>query len=71
LKLGRKTRHQQAAKLAKCYTKQIRNEMKFKRDARKKEELKWEANGETAMAKWLSGGISKRDDREENPDRDT
>ena len=45
--------------------------MKFKRDARKKEELKWEANGETAMAKWLGGGISKRDDREENPDRDT
>ena len=27
-------------------------------------------NGKTTMAKWLSGGISKRGDREENPDRD-
>jgi hypothetical protein len=30
--------------------------MKAKRDARKKEEFKWETNGKAAMAKWVSGG---------------
>ena len=38
--------------------------------ARKKEELKWETNEKATMAKWLSGGINRRADREENPDRD-
>jgi hypothetical protein len=44
--------------------------LKAKRDARKEEELNWEANGKAAMEKWPSGGISRRADREENPDRD-
>jgi hypothetical protein len=39
-------------------------------DARKKKERKWESNGKTVMAKWLSGGISKQSGRKENPDRD-
>jgi hypothetical protein len=43
---------------------------KLTRDARKKEDRKWEKNGMTTMAKWLNMGISKRDDRKENPDRD-
>ena len=38
--------------------------------ANKKEELKWEKNGKKTLANWLNGGISRRGDHEENPDRD-
>ena len=59
LKLGRKTRHQQVAKMAR----QTRTEMKLKRDTQRRKmshERKWDSIGKAALAKWLSGGISKR-----------
>ena len=43
---------------------------KAKDQANKKEELKWEKNGKKTLANWLNGGISRRGDHEENPDRD-
>ena len=53
VKLGRNTRHQQAAKSAK----QNKNELKAKRDARKKEELKamgneWEGSNGKMAQRW-------------------
>ena len=49
-KLGRKSRHQQTAKIAKL----TRLETKIKRDARKKAERKWETNGMTSVIAYSS-----------------
>ena len=40
------------------------------RSAKQIEDRKWEKAGKKTMARWLSSGISNRDDRKENPDRD-
>ena len=65
MKLDRKSRHQQAVKKTKHKTKLTckPNVMQGKRG------VKWEKKGKVTTAKWLSGGISRRADREENPDQ--
>jgi hypothetical protein len=47
-----------------------RKTAKVLRNSKQKEARKWEAKGKSTMAIWLNSSISKRDDRNENPDRD-
>jgi hypothetical protein len=54
------------AKIGKAMKKAANSE----RNAKQIEARKWEKNGKTTLARWLSSRISKRDDRKENPDRD-
>jgi hypothetical protein len=64
VKVGRTERHQLTAKMGKAAKKAENSQ----RSAKRIEDRKWEKAGKNTMAKWLSSGISKRDDRKENPD---
>jgi hypothetical protein len=54
------------AKIGKARKKEANSE----RNAKQTEARKWEKSGKITMARWIRSGISKRDDRKENPDRD-
>ena len=66
VKMRRTERHQLTAKMGKA----VKKAEKSQRSAKQIEDRKWEKAGEKTMARWLSPGISSRDDRKENPDRD-
>jgi hypothetical protein len=66
MKMRRTERHPLTAKIGKAVKKAENSQCKAKRI----EDRKWEKDGKNTMAKWLSSGISKRDNRKENPDRD-
>ena len=55
-----------SAKIGKAREKEANSE----RNAKQTEARKWEKSGKITMARWIRSGISKRDDRKENPDRD-
>jgi hypothetical protein len=64
--MRRKERHQMTARIGKARKKEANSD----RNAKQTGARTWEKNGKITMARWIGSGISKRDDRKENPDRD-